>query len=229
MSKVLVLPQRDENGKPYLSYSQISAWKKSKRDYIRQYFFGEEDTKPQLEPYSKFGKKLGKALETGDFSEFTEEEQMFLRTIPRYDEFERKIYLKMDGFYVTGYIDTNDIVYKKENSVPIKIVETIADYKTGEIHRRQEEYESDDYLQIPIYAAAIEQETGYLPKYAYVFLIQRDGNAFKGEELTLGREYITITKDVGREVIDKTLIEIQEIAEEISEYYQIFLKLNGII
>jgi hypothetical protein len=229
VKKQLILPRINQDGVPYLSYSQISTWKKSKRDYIRQYFFGETDNKDFLKPYGDFGHKVGEALENNDFSEFTKKEQILMKSIPRYDEFERKICLQMDGFIIEGYIDTNTISRTSKNKKKIELVDKIADYKTGEIEKRRPEYESDDYLQIPIYAAAIQQETGQLPSEAYVFLIERNGNAFKGEKLTLGDEFITIVKDVCQEKIDKVLKDVQVIAEEISNYYKLYLTLSNLI
>jgi hypothetical protein len=222
---MIKLPKQNDKGY-YLSYSQISLWKKSKRDYIRQYFFGEEQDNKQLQVYGDFGKRIGQALEYNDYSFFTEKEQEFLKTIPRYDEFEREIFLQMDGFTIHGYIDTNTVSYKGKGKNKKELVELIADYKTGEIHKRKSDYESDDYLQIPIYAAALQQQTGTIPKHCYVYLIQRDGNAFNGEELKLGEEFITIRKDITQEVIDKTLEEVQRIGEEISSYYNVYLKLK---
>lgn len=228
MNKI-ILPKTDDNNIFYLSYSQISTWKKNKRDYIRQYFFGEKDNKDILKPYGDFGNKVGEALENNDFSEFNEEEQLLMKSIPRYDEFEREIKLQMDGFYIKGYIDTNTSSHTSKDKKKIELVNKIADYKTGEIEKRRPEYESDEYLQIPIYAAAIEQETGHLPSEAYVFLIERNGNAFKGEKLTLGNKYVTITKDISKKRIDLVLKEIQQIAEEISDYYKVFLNLINTI
>lgn len=229
VKKQLVLPRTNEDGISYLSYSQISTWKRSKRDYIRQYFFGEKDNKDFLKPYGDFGHKVGEALENNDFSEFTKKEQLLMKSIPRYDEFERKICLQMDGFVIEGYIDTNTVFRTSKNKKKIELVDKIADYKTGEIEKRKAEYESDNYLQIPIYAAAIQQETGHLPSEAFVFLIERNGNAFKGEKLTLGNEFITITKDISQKKINKVLKEVQEIAEEISQYYKLYLTLNELI
>lgn len=225
MSKQLILPRVDKEGKCYISYSQIKTWKKSKREYIRQYFLGESGP-AALKPYGEFGTKVGEALENNDFSGFTKDEQKFLKTVTRYDEFEREINLKMDGFYVKGYIDSNTLSYKTKNKKKVQVVDKILDYKTGEISKRTADYESDDYIQIPIYAAAIQQETGSIPKECSVVLIQRDGNAFAGEELTLGNEFVTITKEVTQEVIDKVLKDVQDTAEEISKYYELFLKLN---
>lgn len=220
----ITLPKTDKvTGIPYLSYSQISTWKKSKRDYIRQYFFGEDFS--GMSDYMDFGSKVGNALEKNDFSEFTKEEQKFLKTIPRYDQFEREINLQMDGYFVKGFIDTNTT----ENTEKGELVKKIADYKTGEIEKKESEYASDDYIQLDIYAASIQQETGVLPEEVSVFLIDRTGNAFKGEPLRLGERYITITKKVDDKRVKAVMNEVNKIAQEISEYYQIFLKLNGLM
>lgn len=191
-------------------------WIKSKRDYIREYFLGDKENKDFLKPYGDFGTKVGEALENNDFSGFNEEESDFLKTLPRYDEFERKITLNLDGFYMTGYIDSS--------TMPKDYVEHILDYKTGQIEKRKPEYEDDKYIQLEIYAAALEQEFGTLPKTAKVVLIDRLGNAFKGEKLVLGDNFITITKNISRERIDQVKKQLQETAEEISEYYQTYLK-----
>lgn len=220
----ITLPKTDKvTGIPYLSYSQISTWKKSKRDYIRQYFFGEDFS--GMSDYMDFGSKVGNALEKNDFSEFTKEEQKFLKTIPRYDQFEREINLQMDGYFVKGFIDTNTT----ENTEKGELVKKIADYKTGEIEKKESEYASDDYIQLDIYAASIQQETGVLPEEVSVFLIDRTGNAFKGEPLRLGERYITITKKVDDKRVKAVMNEVNKIAQEISDYYQVFLKLNGLM
>ena len=214
MSKI-VLPKTTPEGIPYLSYSQINTWKKSKREYIRQYFLGEIFTGSD---YTEFGSKIGKALEENDFSEFNDKEQKLLKTIPRYDEFEKEICLKLNGFIVKGYIDTNTTDLSK-----------IADYKTGNVETKVNDYASDNYTQLDIYSAAIQQETGKLPEDVRVILIDRKGNAFKGEELTLGEEFVTIIKKVDDKRIKQVIKDVEKVAKEISEYYQLFLKLNGLM
>ena len=216
---MIKLPRKDKEGNYYLSYSQKSMWKKSKRDYMRQYFYGEEDTKDFLKPYGDFGSLVGESLENNDFSAFEPHEQEFLKTIPRYDEFEREIVLQLDGFYMKGYIDTS--------TKPDGYVKKLADYKTGEIDKRTAEYESDNYDQTEIYSAALEQEFGKLPDEAKVIIIQRNGNAFKGEKLTLGDKFHIVDKPITRERIDQVKAECQAIAEEISKYYQVYLKMIG--
>lgn len=219
MDKRLLLPKVDKEGVPYLSYSQISTWCKSKREYMRQYFFGETF---DGNAYTDFGTKVGEALENNDFSAFTPEEQEFLKTIPRYDQFEREIRLNFDGFYVIGYIDTNTILTDTDGT----FVTMIADYKTGDIDNKIAYYNSPEYYQLEIYAAAIAQEQGYLPAVAAVYLIGRKGNAFKGEPLELTGEFATIEKEITEKDTHNIEEFIREIAWEISEYYKVFLKLN---
>ncbi len=224
MGKSLILPKTDGEGVPYLSYSQVNTWKRSKRDYIRQYFLGEGFTG---NAYTDFGSKVGEAIEDNDFSGFNDFEQEFLKTVPRYDEFEREIRLELDGFFIKGFIDTNS---KPTDYEKLGIhVRRIADYKTGDILKKTAEYESDDYIQLDIYAAAMEQEYGILPDSAQVYLIGRSGNAFKKEELRLTNEFVTVNRSITPEKISKVKKDLQDIAEEISAYYQAYLKLNGMI
>lgn len=216
----LNLPKTDKEGVPYLSYSQISTWKRSKRDYMRQYFFGERF---EGNAYTEFGSLVGEALENNDYKPFTKEEQTFLKELPRYEQFEREIRWELDGFFIKGYIDTNSL----ENTKQGELVEKLADYKTGDIVSKSPEYESDNYTQLDIYAGAIEQETGTLPTDVKVVLIGRKGNAFKREKLTLNGEYAIIEKVVTPERVEQVKAECQAVAEEISSYYTTFLKLMG--
>ncbi|MCB0444254.1 MAG: PD-(D/E)XK nuclease family protein [Gelidibacter sp.] len=218
--KKLNLPKVTEDGIPYLSFSQYNMWKKNKRNYIRQYIFGEKDTTAHLEPYGDFGHMVGNALETGDFSEFKGKDLEFMKKIPRYDEFERKVVLQMDGFISFGFIDTN--------TKPNGYVEKIADYKTGEIEKRKPDYESEDYIQLELYAAGLEQEFGKLPDDAKVYLIERHGSAFANEELVLGDKLEVIEKPLTPERIKQVLDNFQSVAEEIALHYEVFLKLNSI-
>lgn len=222
MENKLVLPRLDKDGNHYISYSQLNTWKRSKREYIRQYFWGEGF---EGNAYTDFGTLVGEALENGDFSAFTKTEQKFLETIPRYGEYEREIRLEMDGFYVKGFIDTSSEPKEYEKSRGVE-VRRIADYKTGDVVKKKAEYEADSYTQVDIYAAAMRQQFGVLPDSACVYLIHRTGNAFQNEDLKLGNEFITIDKPITNQKADKVLAEVQAIAEEISAYYQIFLKFN---
>ena len=221
--KKLVLPRLDKDGNHYISYSQLSTWKRSKREYMRQYFWGEGF---EGNAYTDFGTLVGEALENGDFSGFTAKEKKFLKTIPRYGEYEREIRLEMKGFYVKGFIDTSSPPNDDLGTMNLW-VDKIADYKTGDVVKKKAEYESESYIQVDIYAAAMRQQFGVLPESACVYLINRTGNAYQGEELVLGNSFITIDKPITNEKADQVLEEVQMIAEEISAYYQVFLKLKS--
>lgn len=216
---MLNLPKRTEDGTPYLSYSQYNTWKRSKRVYIRQHFFKEKDASKHLEPYGDFGKMIGEALETGNFKSFKGKDKKLMQSIPRYDKFERKVVLQLDGFISFGFIDTNTV---PEHGY----VKCIADYKTGDIEKREPEYASDDYIQLELYAAALEQEFGKLPDYGTVYLIERKGNPFNDEELILGDRYVTIHKDLSPERVKTVIDDFQAVAEDIAAHYDMFLKLN---
>lgn len=210
---MILLPRKDKEGNCYISYSQHSKWKSSKKEYIKQYFFGEEF---EGNAYTEFGSRVGEALENNDFSSFNKVELRTLKKVTRLDEFEKEIRLDLGDFYVKGFIDTND-----------KDCDIIIDYKTGALNKVSE-YEKDEYDQLAIYAAAIEQEMGKLPRQAHVELIERKGNPFQGEELCLGKEVIQIPKDISPKRILKVKKDVVKVATEISEYYRIYKDLNSI-
>ena len=136
----IVLPKKTKEGY-YLSNSQVTKWHNDRRGYIRQYIYGEPF---DGNDYTRFGNKVGKALEKGVYRGFTAEEKKFLATIPRYDEFEKHVKLEMDGFFIKGYIDTNTFDGK-----------LLADYKTGSIDTKTPYYSSDQYFQLDLYAEAL--------------------------------------------------------------------------
>ena len=214
----IVLPKVDENGEMYISYSQVTLWKRSKREYIRRYFFGEDDTNEMLQVYGDFGSKVGEALEKGDYSEFESVGVKLLKGVPRLDLFEKEVRFEFDGFYVKGFIDSCS-----------KDFTHIIDYKTGDIDKKAADYASDDYIQVALYAAAIKQMHNVTPTTGQVVLIGRDGNAFKGEELTLSGEVKNIDLDVSEMRLAEVAQEVLAITKEISDYYKAYLKLNELI
>lgn len=206
------LPKKDrKSGKQMVSYSQLSTWKESFRDYVRQYFFSK---KFEGNSYTEFGSKVGEALENNDFSNFTKAEQTTLKKVVRYDDFERRIEWQFKEFMVLGFIDTS-------KTIPT----SIGDYKTGDPDKVTEKYEDKDYIQLEIYSGALQQETGILPEEAHVFIIERTGNPFKGDKLMVGKRIVVVTRDISQERIDEVKEIVQKIVEEISDYYKVFLKL----
>lgn len=207
----ILLPKKDKKtGKQMVSYSQLSCYKESFRNYVRRYFFTEKFTGNY---YTDFGNKVGTALEKDDYSAFTKPEQTTLKKVTRYDDFERRIEWHFEEFFVLGFIDTS-------TSIPTKI----GDYKTGDPDKVTIKYESEGYQQLEIYSRAIEQETGKLPEEAHVFIIERIGNPYK-EDLKVGKRIVVVTKNITPERIEEVKQEVLKIVKEISDYYKVFLKL----
>ena len=208
--KKIILPKKDKEGNQYLSYSQISKWMDNKGSYFDSYFFG---TKQRSNAYLVFGSKVGEALEKNDFSKFTVVERKALSKVTRLDEFEREVKLKQDGFYVLGYIDTND-----------KDLKMLIDYKTTTLENF-DKYKKDNYIQLHIYALAIEQETGKLPEEIKVIGIDRKGNPFKNTTLKVGGDVFEHTLDLSDEKLDYTKNIVEDVAGEISDHYKAYLKM----
>lgn len=220
----IILPKKREDGKYHFSYSQYSKWKENKKDYIRNYFLGD---KFEGNAYTEFGHLIGEALENNDFSGFTDEEKKVMSKITRLDQFEREINFDLGEFVLLGFIDTNDVKGVAGPEGDSEIVENIVDYKTGDLNKVAK-YQDDDYEQVTIYAGAIEQETGVLPKKGWVELIERVGNAFKGEKLKLGKKVVVIPQDVSKEAVESVKEKIIKVAKDVSAHYKVFQKLNSI-
>ena len=219
------LPQKDNEGNTYISNSQKDKWIKSKKEYIRSYFFREAF---KGNAYTDFGSLVGKALEDNDFKDFSNRETTVLKKATRLDEFERSFKWILGDFYVLCFVDTNSAVIHMKNGKPVEEIKEIIDYKTGALDK-ESVYKGDNYTQLVIYAAAIEQETGIFPRSAWVELIERTGNPWRSEKLEVGSEIIKIPQDISPERMLKVKKEILKVAREISLHYKVFNKLNNIL
>jgi hypothetical protein len=206
MNIKMILPKKDKRGNSYLSYSQLSLFKRSKQEYFDRYIVGE---KFEGNAYTDFGSKVGQGLENNDFSNFTNKESNILKKVRRLDEFERSVFLKYEGFYVLGFIDSNSSDYKE-----------IIDYKTGG-KNKEKEYIKDDYNQLQLYALSLRQQTGITPEIASIEFIRREGNAFRGEKLTVSNENpINIPIDVSYGRLKDVYWETLKTAKEIELFYK---------
>jgi hypothetical protein len=103
----------------------------------------------------------------------------------------------------------------------------IRDYKTAS-EKSCKKYYEDPYEQLDVYALAVQQETGKVPKKLEVCAIERTGNGFKGGRnvLKVGENIWYIERKTSKERLAKLEDKIQQTVEEISFYYKIFKKLN---
>lgn len=212
MSKIILPKQKD--GRYLISYSQINSFLTNKKEYFKSYFYNQPI---EFTAYIDFGGAVGKALETNDFSGFSKAEQKTLKKVPRLDEFERKINYKYDEFDVIGFIDTNT-----------KDLSHTIDYKTGS-KAKIKDYQSAKYIQPYIYSLGLQQEHGVTPEQTNVILIERIGNAYKGEPLVVGEEIWNIPLEISKVKLEYAKDLVYKTATEISNYYKTFLKLNKII
>ena len=219
-----MLPKKDKEGIPYISYSQANLWSDvkgyntgmdGKIEYMLSYFY--KVNFPDV-GFGGFGGKVGIALEEGDFSAFSTSEIDTLRKVERLDIFEKEIRIPFDGFYLVDYIDTctEDLKY-------------IKDYKTAS-HSSKEKYYTDDYKQLMIYAKGVHCEKGYYPERMNVEIIERKGNAFNGgiDALSLGENIWIVEKEISAEKIEEVAKYVEKTALEISEYWSVWKKINKI-
>ena len=199
------LPKKDKKGNSYLSYSQISTFKRSKEDFYNQYIL---QIPFEGNAYTDFGSNVGEALEKNNFSKFDKTESKVLKSVKRLDLFERKTILTYDTFYIIGYIDTCKNDYSE-----------IIDYKTGGIGK-DKQYKSVDYTQLHLYALSLRQETGITPTKASVKFITRGGNAFKGEKLFVADvKHKNIDIDISIERLKYVYWDTLKTAKEIEKFY----------
>jgi hypothetical protein len=109
---------------------------------------------------------------------------------------------------VLGFIDSN----KKDFT-------EIIDYKTGGL-KKEFQYSKPDYTQLCLYALSLRQETGITPVEASVEFIRRKGNAFRGQELTVGDEVISIPVDISLERLKHVYWDTLNVAKEIEQFYK---------
>jgi hypothetical protein len=203
---MLELPKLDKVGLPYLSYSQITMYKRSPKEYYETYIM----KKPfEGNVYTEFGSKVGSALEVNDYSNFTQQEEDILRKVTRLDLFEREVKLQCDGFYVLGYIDTASYDLMR-----------YIDYKTGGEGKEDQYKKTSTYTQMHFYALAIMQETGKMPEDVSVEFIRRAGNPYRGQRLRVENENpIKIPIEICEASLYNVHQDILKTAKEISQFY----------
>lgn len=221
--KKLVLPKSTDEGVPYVSYSQIKTWKEMKGfntgllgryEYIRKYLFGE---KYPDKGWGEFGNNVEDALETRNFDKFTKAEIKTLDQIKVLDVWQHEFYLPIPG--------TNAMLFGKIDNAN-KEFNHIRDYKTAS-ENSKEQYYTDDYVQLDIYAEGVKHETGEYPSKMDVVIVQRNGNPFRGDKLTVGSKIWNVQKEVSQERINAIMADVKKYTIEIAECYAVYKKLVG--
>ena len=234
MSK-LTLPRIDDDGKHYISYSQIKSWHAKegyntkmlgRLEYIREYFFGEDFPDAG---YGQFGTEVEDYIcERNGAEKFTDAEKKVMESITPYGTFQKEIKMDFGWFYVKGFIDDCD-----------KLMKRLRDFKTASQSSKQQYFE-DTYKQLDIYALAVLMMTGNLPEKLEVTIIGRKGNTWgrgkmyvgeleglKGRDALFVDDWVeTIEKPVDEERIESVKQLIVSTAEEVAKYHAVFTKLQ---
>jgi len=235
----IILPKvfEDRNGKypqhknKYkISYSQHTSWKSEEYqyDYIVQYFSG---AKLPDGIWALYGGEVGTFIEhTGnkepypEFSMLSQGDKDFLLTLdyPENCVYEDEICVDFGDFVCEGYTDRTEFL--EESKIGIR------DYKTGNLEKKKDFYESDEYAQTTLYCFQKKQE-GFEVDYSEVVLLGRKGNnmTIKGKHypIKLSGEKLPIDTPYSEERAQKILSDIRKSAEQISDLYKIFLKFFG--
>jgi len=226
MRTKLILPRKDKDGNYYISYSQLSSYNDAKGfnlgtkgsvEYMAKYFFGEDFPDAG---WAQFGKDVEDYITERKAGEtFKDEEKRVLEKISPLGVFQKEIKLWLfPNIYVLGYIDDALPDFSK-----------IRDYKTASANSK-EKYYKENYYQLDIYAAAIEQDLGIIPELE-VCIIQRKGNVMgkknARKDLSVGEMVWYHQRVSSRERIDFIKQEMIKKIYEISNSYKLFLMLNG--
>ena len=210
VNRKIILPKEDKKGNSRLSYSQIKCFKENKREYVKRYILKDDF---YVNKYMTFGSKVGNAIESNCYDCFSDSEKETLLKVERLDEFEKFVTLDFGGFVMYGYIDSSSYDLKK-----------IIDYKTGSKGKHYK-YLSLDYTQLHYYALALRQEYGVTPDIAQVHYITREGNPYRGVDLTVSdEEPLVLNIDISYERLKKVYWETINLAFEIESFYIDFLK-----
>jgi hypothetical protein len=209
------------NGKPKLSYSQITSFKDPlyKAQYILGYFYGIQDPG---NIYAFFGGEVGEYIETngevvgGMLDEGTREILDSLER-PEGSEHEVEIVVDRGDYVIQGFIDR---MYPVEGGVEV------LDFKTGNIDSKPAYYGSQDYQQTTLYSYAVEQE-GFPVKKSFVKLLGRKGNNVRGNMLRLSGAIKDIPTPYSPERAEIFLAKTDSVAKEISRLYELYLYLNS--
>ena len=198
--------------KKYISYSQVSLWKRDKSAYRRKYYDGE----PSVDTaYTMFGKEIHAQIEAGG-----------LEHVPRYSKHEHEVRVNIEDVPVIGYIDS---------FAPRRCA--IVEYKTGirdaSNSPRWTQSKVQAHDQLPFYSMLVQQKYGKVHDETTLVWLETEWyehesvEMFDGMELTGTERRLRLTGDI--EIFKRTIeqwerdrmIEILlSTAKEISEDYE---------
>jgi hypothetical protein len=228
---MIILPTTDAQGKPRVSYSQVSSWNKKdsfnspsindkitkvsgKEGYILDKFLKYQFPQTAMDAFAPFGQKVEDAICTQDFKGFYANEIETLKKITPIGVFQKEFTIDFGDFVLLGFKDDCDEEEKH-----------LRDYKTASASSVLQ-YQENDYYQLDIYALDTLKSKGYIPDLLEVVAIERLGNPFRNEELTVGDTIWVIERETSLQRLQEVEEYIRRTVNEISETYKLFLELT---
>ena len=217
-----------------ISYSQVTSFKDEsyRGDYFAKYFAKMQD-KGNI--FATYGKIVGEFIESdGEMCDeyFSAEDIKILKGIERpvnaVYEFETIIDLEPFGLEKTCMQGFTDRQYEITSKNLV-----VEDFKTLNLEKKKEFYESDEYNQLLTYGFALE-EIGYSIHHAGVIGLGRKGNTMDTTAysragnplwLRLSGEIEEINSPYNREEAVKFLETVTLTCLEISDYYKLYKKI----
>ena len=183
----------------YLSWSQMSLFKRSPEQYRRYYILGEErGTTPEME----YGKRLADVLEKGDDGKDILISGLY-SLLPKYKIPEKELTAEAGGIKLLGKLDS----YNPETH-------DFYEYKTGKVPWTKRR--ADNHGQLTFYAMLIYLNYKVLPK---MKLIWAETEWDNGEIIATGRIKEFPTKRSLADIL-RFMADIQKIAKKISIMYK---------
>lgn len=225
----MLLPRTNKDGKPRISYSQVTSWRAltgfnevevegrlkkiaGTSAYILQYFFGYPFPPSPMDIYAPFGQKVEDAICEQNFNGFDQEETRILKTIQPIGVFQKEVEIDFGDFCLLGYIDDTD-----EDQLYLR------DYKTASKSSKSKYY-GNDYLQLDVYALDKLFKEDTPPEKMEVCIILRGGSHLKPPLTVKGVEYV----DRKISIVNMKMAEaiVRDTVREISESYELFLEIK---
>lgn len=194
----------------YLSHSQITCFKSSKKRYVQEYF---ENGKKLKTKYLDIGKKIAKMIEEDKHHDI-------LPGLPVFPLRELEIRVEVAGVPVLCKLDDCKEDYSE-----------FRDKKSGLDPWSNTKAQKSE--QLLLYATAIRAKYGVTPKKAYIDWIQTSmteeecsGGLCKGPQLGITGRYESYEREFDERELNRKEKEIAQVAVEISKFYEAWLDEN---
>lgn len=196
-------------------------WQRDRETYRKRYYEKEAYIST---PYTEFGNKVGRALETGEFFD------PLLSRVPRFDVPEHKLEVEINGVPFLMYLDSFNSETKE-----------ILEYKTGILgpdgRLPWDRVKVRKHTQLPIYTLGVKTAYGeWAPSIQLVWIethwvermddIVQNGQTFSmpQRELALTGKMEIFSREIKEWELDRMADIIRNVAEEISTDYKLWKK-----